>query len=269
LKRFPGAVDSPGNSYHLSVLNLLGVDFMKTPAFQRPRLTIVVLTTLALAASNLVAQDSTTSTTAATSSTASADQPAAVSQPAPQLSYGVSEVLQLSQAKVADSVIVSYVQTSGNNYGLNAAQIIYLRQQGVSDPVINTMLNQRTQSAQIAAATTTPAPEAPAVNSAPSATTTATQPAVAYVPATASTVYVVPDTQTYNYNAWLYSRPYYGYYPYNGYYPYYPYYPAWPAISLSFGFGGYYGGGYHYHGGSSGGWHGGGGGGWHGGGGHH
>jgi hypothetical protein len=231
---------------------------MKTPAFQRPRLTFVVLTTMALAASNIIAQDSTT--TATPSSTASTAQPEAVSQPAPQLSYGVSEVLQLSQAKVADSVIVSYVQNSGNNYGLNAAQIIYLRQQGVSDPVINTMLNQRSQPVPTVSTPATVAPENPSASSAPVSSTTTTQPAVAYVPATASTVYVVPDTQTYNYNAWLYSRPYYGYYPYNGYYPFYP---AWPVISLSFGFGGYYGGGYHYHGGSNGGgWHGGHGG-WH------
>jgi hypothetical protein len=222
---------------------------MKTGNFQKPRLTTVALAVLAVTAGNLLAQDSTTSTAAATAATASTAQPAAASQPAPQLSYGVSEILQMSQAKVGDNVIISYVQNSGNNYGLNASQIIYLRQQGVSDAVINTMLNQRTQSAQIAAAATTPAPETPAVNSAPPATAT-TPPAVAYVPATtASTVYVIPDSQTYNYNAWLYSRPYYAYSP-----AYYPYCYGWPAISLSFGFGF---GGYHNHGGYYGGWHGG------------
>ena len=238
---------------------------MKKLNFQKARLIIIGLAVLAFTAGNVLAQDSSNSTPVV------ASPPAAVSAPAPQLSYGVSEILQMSQAKVGDNVIVSYVQNSGNNYGLNAAQIIYLRQQGVSDNVINTMLNQRTQSAQIAAATTTPAPETPAANSTPSASTTTTQPAVAYVPATsASTVYVVPDTQTYNYNAWLYSRPYpYPYYgPYYGYYPYYGGYcwPA-PAISLSFGFG--FGGGYYNHGGYYGGWHNngwhGGGGSWHGG----
>jgi hypothetical protein len=235
---------------------------MKMLNFQKARLTIIGLATLGLTAGNVLAQDSTTPTASTTATAANPAQPAAVSAPAPQLSYGVSEILQMSQAKVGDNVIISYVQNSGNNYGLNAAQIIYLRQQGVSDGVINTMLNQRTQSAQIAAATTTPPSETPTANSTPSASTTTTQPAVAYVPATsASTVYVVPDTQTYNYNAWLYSRPYpYPYYgPYYGYYPYYGGYcwPA-PAISLSFGFGF---GGYHNHG-YYGGWHGGGGG-WH------
>lgn len=238
---------------------------MKTLSFQKRPMSLVVLTALALAAGEVMAQDS---TTPAASTTASTAPPAAVSAPAPQLSYGVSEILQMSQAKVGDNVIISYVQNSGNNYGLNASQIIYLRQQGVSDAVINTMLNQRTQSAQIAAATAPP-PANEAANSTPPSPTTTTQPAVAYVPATtASTVYVVPDTQTYNYNAWLYSRPYYGG-PYYGYYPYYGGY-CWPypAISLSFGFGfggGYYGG-YHNHGYYGGwhnnGWHGGSGG-WH------
>jgi hypothetical protein len=217
---------------------------MKTFHFQKARLIIVGLAVPAFTAGYVLAQDSSNSTSAV------ATPPAAVSAPAPQLSYGVPEVLQLSQAKVGDSVIINYIQNSGNNYGLDAAQIIYLRQQGVSDAVINTMLNQRTQSAQIAAAAT-PSPANAAANSTPASTTTTVQPTVAYVPATtASTVYVIPDTQTYNYNAWLYSRPYYGYYPYYG-----SYWPS-PAISLSFGFGfGNYYGSYPYHGGYYGGWH--------------
>jgi hypothetical protein len=235
-----------GNSRHLLVLYLLGVDFMKTRNFQKRGLTLVAAVVLAVMAGNVEAQDSTNLTP---SNTANSDQPAAVNQFTPQMSHGVQEVLQLSQAKVADSVIISYVQTSGNNYGLNAAQIIYLRQQGVSDGVINTMINQRTQSAPSVSTVTTPAPETPSASSVQTSTATA-QPAVAYVPATtASTVYVIPDTQTYNYNAWLYSRPYYAYSP-----AYYPYCYGWPAVSLSFGFGF---GGYHNHGGYYGGWHGG------------
>ena len=78
----------------------------------------------------------------------------------------------------------------------------------------------------------------------------------AYVPPTvtyaqsapASTVYVIPDTQTIQYDDW-----YYGSYPY--YYSY-PYPVIYPAVSLSFGFGGRWGGGWHggFHGGH-GGWH--------------
>ena len=122
---------------------------MKTRNFPTLPLTIIALTVLALAAGISLAQDSTTSTTATTT------QPVTTSQAAPQLSYGVPEVLQLSQAKVGDSTIITYVRNSGNNYGLNAAQIIYLRQQGVSDAVINAMLNQRSQSAQTVSTATT------------------------------------------------------------------------------------------------------------------
>jgi uncharacterized membrane protein YgcG len=169
----------------------------------------------------------------------------ASAQSAPQLSYGVPQVLQLSQAKVSDSTIIAYIQNSGNSYGLDANQIIYLRQQGVSDAVINTMLTQPRNVA--ASAQTAPPP-------ADQPSTAVVQPTVTYVQsASASSVYVVPDTQTYYYDS-AYYQPYY--YPYYGY----------PAVSLSFGFGGgwggYHGGGYH----GGGGWHGGGGG-FHGGGG--
>jgi len=229
---------------------------MKTRNFPTLSLTVVAVAALVFAAGNAVGQNST-----AGSTTASTTQPAAVSQSAPQLPYGVPEVLQLSQANVGDSVIVNYIQNSGNNYGLNAAQIIYLRQQGVSDAVINAMLNQRSQSAQAAPAATQASSDSTATYSSPAPTATA-QPSVTYVQTVpTSTVYVVPDTQTYYYNNWLYSRgPYYGYYPSYGYcWPY-------PAVSVSFGWGGGWGG---YRGG----WHGGGGwhgsGGWHGGGGWH
>jgi len=214
---------------------------MKTRNFQKLRLTLVALTMLALAAGNVRAQNSTTSTTTSTAAT-----PAAA-KAAPQLSYGVPEVLQLSQAKVGDSTIITYIQNSGNNYGLNAAQIIYLRQQGVSDAVINAMLNQRTQTAQTTSTTaTSQSADSSAYNTQIPTPTPA--PTVTYVQTVpASTVYVIPDTQTYDYNTWLYYHsPYYGYYP--------AYYWPYPAVSVSFGWGGGWGG---YRGG----WHGGGG--WH------
>jgi hypothetical protein len=218
---------------------------MKTRNFQRLPLTIITLGTLVLTTGSAVAQDSTTTT-------ATTAQPAAASQAAPQLSYGVPEVLQLSQAKVGDSVIVNYIQNSGNNYGLNAAQIIYLRQQGVSDTVINTMLNQaRTLSGQ-SAQTTPTATTSSSDNSGAYSTQTSTAtapPTVTYVQTVpTSTVYVVPDTQTYYYNNWLYSRPY----SYFGNYPSYNYCWPYPAVSVSYGWGGGWGG---YWGGYRGGWH--------------
>ncbi|MGA2030226.1 MAG: hypothetical protein ABSG87_09160 [Verrucomicrobiota bacterium] len=179
---------------------------------------------------SVVAQDSSNSAAQAT----------AVSQPAPQLSYGVPQVLQLAQAKVSDDTIVAYIQNSGTIYALNASEIVYLKQQGISDAVLNAMLNQRSRLAQSA---TQPAPQQNYSDSSSAQTPNATvQPTVTYVQTVPSpTVYVVPDTQTYYYQPY-----YYGYYGW-------PY----PAVSLSFGFGGW--GGYHgYHGGGGfhgGGWH--------------
>jgi hypothetical protein len=232
-------------------------------------LTFTTVATVTLLAAKAVGQDSTTATTATTTAPAAAQpaattpaaQPAAASQAAPQLSYGVAEVVQLAHANVSEEVIVNYVQNSGNAYGLDANQILYLKQQGVSDRIVNTMLDQRSR---LPAAQTVAPQNNPDNGNAQTATVVA-QPTVTYAqPAQSSSVYIIPDTQTYNYYA--YSYPYY--YPYYGYY-------GWPAVSLSLGWGGYYGGYYGYHGGYYGGWHngggswhnGGGGGSWHGGGG--
>jgi uncharacterized membrane protein YgcG len=220
---------------------------MKTQSLQSLVLTITAVTAVTLLAANAVAQESSTSTTAATTTPAAA-QPAAASQAAPQLSYGVSQVVQLAHANIGEDVIVNYVQNSGNAYGLDANQILYLKQQGISYRIINAMLNQR---GRLVAAQTAPQPNNSGAYSSQIPTTTPPPP-VSYVQtAPPQTVYVVPDTQTYDYYA--YSYPYY-----------YPYY-GWP-VTFSFGWGGYYGGGYRggywggYHGG--GGWHSGGGG-WH------
>ena len=164
----------------------------------------------------------------------------------PSLAYGVPQVLQLSQAKVGDDTIIAYVRNSGNSYGLDADQIIYLRQQGVSDNVITTMLSQPK-----------PAPSAPVATQPNNTTTTAyVTPAPTYVQTVpSSSVYVIPDTRAYFYNTY-HTAPYI--------YPYYAScYPSYyPSVSLSFGFGGGYYGGYHrgyyggYHGGGfHGGWH--------------
>jgi hypothetical protein len=213
---------------------------MKTRNIQSSILAIIAATTtLAFTAGNMAAQDST----------------AAGTQPATQLTYGVPQVLQLVQAKVSDGIIVSYIQNSGTIYSLNAGEIVYLKQQGVSDSILNAMLNQRSRvTGSTEPAATTAGPAATSVQ-----TSSTTAPAVTYVQsAPPSSVYVVPDTQTYLYDSYYYSG-----YPYYGYYPW-PY----PALSLSFGFGdrwgGWRGGGWH----GGGGFHGGGGG-WHGGGWHH
>ena len=192
---------------------------------------------LAWSASTTLAQDS---------SAANTVQPAAVNAPVVQLAYGVSQIVQLAQAKVGDDTIIAYVKNSRSSYGLNADQIIYLRQQGISDAIITTMLNQPRPGVAIAMPTT-PAPQPVASTAYGGQVSTAT------VAPTVTYVQTVPDT-TY------YSQPYY-----------YPAYTWYPPVSFSFGWGGGWGGGWHgggyYRGGYGGGWHGGRSvGGWHGGG---
>ncbi len=180
--------------------------------------------------------------------------PALGAAPAPaetapgRLPYGVADVLKLTQAQVSEEVVLNYVLNSGTVYNLGSKDIIYLRNQGVSDRVITTMMNQRNrvaeESAQQAAALAASQPQGPApVYSDPNAAPGQPLYAPAYMeppPApepAPSTVYVVPATPPF--------APYYG-----GYYPYYGGYYG-PGVSLvyTFGRGGHYRGGYRYAGG--------------------
>ncbi len=176
-------------------------------------------------------------------------------QPAPKLPYGVQDVLKLSRADVSQDIILNYVRNSGIIYNLSPQDIVYLKSQGVTDPVLNAMLDQRNRLAAQNQVPPAPAP-APDVSAGAQAYDSgqASQAPAVQAPLTppASSTYVIP----------------YGGYSYYDYYPYYgPYYGAWgPSVVLGFG---YYGHGYYgYHGGFHGGYHGGyrGGGGYHGGG---
>ena len=199
---------------------------MKTTKLQKMT-TVMTVAGLAWSASTALAQDASATNPA---------PPAAVSTPAvPQLAYGVSQIQQLAQAKVGDATIIAYIKNSGNSYALNADQIIYLRQQGISDSVVTTMLSQPRPGVAVANPNA-PAPPPMASTDYSGQVSTATPPPVAYVQ-------TVPDT-TYYY------QPYY-----------YPDYGWYPPVSFSFGWGGgYYGGGWRgggYGGGYGGGGHGG------------
>jgi hypothetical protein len=170
----------------------------------------------------------------------------------PKLPYGVEDVLKLSQAKISDDVIVNYIHNSGTVYNLQPQDIVYLRNQGVSDQVLNTMVSQRTQvavDAQAAvAAAQNQAQSAPAPAYAPGPDYNQSPAVEAPAAPPQSTVYVIPNSAAYSGYAPSYSYPY-AYY-YGGYYA--------PVVSFGFGCGPtYYHGGWHgyYHGG--GGWHGG------------
>jgi len=190
---------------------------MKTN-FLQTMLVVVTVAGLAGAASPARAQDS-----------------SAASAAAPQLSYGVSQIMQLEQAKVGDDTIIAYVKNSGNSYGLDANQIIYLRQQGVSDAVITTMLNQPKPAVAVATPAT-PASQPVVSTASPVSVPTAT------VAPTVTYVQTVPTTAYYDY------QPYY-----------YPSYAWYPPVVFSFGWGGGYrggwGGGFHGGGFHGGGWH--------------
>jgi len=172
-----------------------------------------------------------------------------------QMVYGVPQIIRLSQAKVSDDTIIAYVKNSGFSYSLDADQIINLRQQGVSDAVITTMLNQP-KTGSVVYTPTAPAPQPVAstvssstANSTPlysprqsnqiSTTSASTQP----VP-TATVAPTVTYIQTAPAPVYYYAQPYY-----------YPSYAWYPPVSLSFVWGS------GWHGGGYGGWHGGGG--WH------
>jgi len=194
----------------------------------------------------------------------------APAQPTVKLPYGVEDILKLSRAQVGEDVIMNYVHGSGTIYNLTPREIVYLRDQGVSEKVINAMLEQRKR-VEMAAQ-----PQAPQTGTMPSpqqSDMSATAPVAQDGPGVAGyadpnrTYAEAPLTPPASSSSSVYVIPYSGAYPYYSYYPYYGYYG--PTIALGFGYGyGWHGGHYYYgHGGHAYGGHAYGGGG-HGGGGH-
>jgi hypothetical protein len=162
-----------------------------------------------------------------------------------KLPYGVVDVLSLSRARISEDVILNYIRNTGTIYNLGPGELVYLKNEGVSDRVLNAMLDQHT--AAVADAT--------AQKATPAVTTTAAPPVYpnVYAPATTpvyvpiysepepsgSSVYILPYAPVHN--------AYYGYY--GPRYSYYStgYYPYSPVFSFGFRVGG--GLGPHYHGG--------------------
>ena len=221
---------------------------------------LCVLATLSVA--SLLATGATAQTAAPTPTTTAATS--AADSPAPKLPYGADDVLKLTRAQVSEDVTLNYVRNSGTIYNLAPNDIVYLRNEGVSDRVINTMLDQRktvpaetaAQAAQASVAAASQAPAAPDAITAPAPQAVPqyapvyAQPTPAYVEpqptyAPASTVYVIP----YNGGGYGYANTY----PY----AYGSYYRSWgPSVVVGVGYGGggrcgpYYGGRYGgYHGG--------------------
>src|SRR5882672_3316133 len=153
-----------------------------------------------------------------------------------KLPYGVADVVKLSRSQVSEDVILSYVQNSGIAYSLSPDDIVRLRNEGVSDRVINSMLDQHKKAMEVAQRAADPAPvyrdnrtDSASGYSASETAAAPVQGPVVEAPLTpsGSPAYVIPYRPT-TYSA-------YGYYPY----PYYsPYYYGGPVVSFRFGFGG-------------------------------
>lgn len=63
---------------------------------------------------------------------------ASAPRPAP---LTTAEIVQMSQRKIADDIIVERIRASGAVYRLSAAELVKLHDQGVSDSVLNAMQN--------------------------------------------------------------------------------------------------------------------------------
>ena len=223
---------------------------MKSRIPSKSMMTVAVMVLCSQVAPVLLAQNSNS-----TPASAEAAAPAPVSETRPvQLSSGVPDILKLGRAHLSDEAISAFISNSGRTYHLSVSEILYLREQGVSDQVVTAMLNSRQNTAAtVAQVAPQPAPTGPTadwVNSspqpAPAPTQYAPQPAPSYV--AAAPVYAQPS------QVYVYPAPSYGFYDS------WPYYWGYPSISFGFGFGGGHYGGFHgggYHGG---GYHGGGGG---------
>ncbi|MCC6819137.1 MAG: hypothetical protein IT579_00255 [Verrucomicrobia subdivision 3 bacterium] len=129
---------------------------------------------------------------------------------------GTEDVLKLSRAKINDDVTVAFIQNSERRFTLTASEILYLRQEGVSDRVLTAMLSQPSP----ITATPTPAPV-------PSTATEASAPQYVTPPATTAVVETGPASTVY-----VATPP--------AYYSFYDPWPYWSSCyaypSLSFGF---------------------------------
>jgi len=63
----------------------------------------------------------------------------------PRGSMGLIDVVQLTQARASDDVIIAQIRTTASVFRLSSADTIYLKQQGVSDAVITEMLATATR----------------------------------------------------------------------------------------------------------------------------
>ena len=162
-------------------------------------------------------------------------QAAPVASPAarpPRMSSGGDDALRFARAKISDDVTLAFIQNDDRRYALSASEIIYLRQEGVSDRVLTAMINHQSGASAAPAANTGDQPyvgpmaRIPAADNAPTSTVYVATSALAY-----PTYYSFYDPYPFWYDPWPY---------------YYPYYSL--SFCWSWGWGGCYSGYYGYYG---------------------
>jgi hypothetical protein len=79
--------------------------------------------------------------------------------PTAALSYAVEDIIKLSHAGISETVIINFIETSGTLYDLKPRDLIHLRDEGVTDLVINAMIDQRRKFQANAATPVEGAPE--------------------------------------------------------------------------------------------------------------
>jgi hypothetical protein len=93
---------------------------------------------------------------------------AGYAQPSGDTWQNLQEIVKLTQAHMADDVIISYIKTSGKSYPTSADALLYLNNQGVSQPVLAALLATAPSSAPAPApppaAVMTAAPETPTMD---------------------------------------------------------------------------------------------------------
>ena len=160
-----------------------------------------------------------------------------------QLSPGLDDIVKLSKAGISDSVIATYVQTSGQMYHVTPNDLIQLSEAGVS-PDVTTLLMQQgdalrqnaIQSQQQSQAAAQEAAQQPLPQPAQPAQTYAVAPTYVTPPAVSTVTYIGRPT--------FFGRPVNSHYTYTGYYYPRTYYGRSYCYTprVSFGYRHYYGG---------------------------
>src|SRR5437764_4727840 len=60
------------------------------------------------------------------------------------ISPGAADVIRLAESGVGDDVVLAYIQNSQATFNLGADDLLYLRDVGLSSPVMTAMLNHDT-----------------------------------------------------------------------------------------------------------------------------